>query len=175
YSVGEAVALTAVYVPDENGGCVLDAGFDPASEVYQLVQADPARFAEATVSSREADGGLGQRVATTADGAFKVIGSYNIARDERCTGNASGDDILCLRNHIPYGTGHSGAPSCDAADVASTPTDAACGEPQAVIKITQGEDACDPPTRTVHAVGDELDPGDVYSDETGTCEAVSLT
>lgn len=174
YTVGDTATLTEVYKSD-GSGCVADATFDDTTmTVHALTAADPSTFAAATITSVEVDDGLGQRVATAEDGAYRVLGAYNVARDEACRANTAGAGMVCLSENLAYGFNHSTSATCATQDVAYTETDASCGEPQAVLKRTYpNDDLCEVPNVTVHAVGDALDAGAVYSDASGTCVAAN--
>lgn len=175
YTVGSASTATALYV-DDGAGCVADVSFDALVDVaYEIAPADEAIFARGTVVDHPADGGIGQRVATTEDGAFQVLGAYNIAREEACGAMTLGDDTLCLSANLGYGTSNSSSASCTEQDVAYVTSPSECGEPQAVIKYTDATEQCEPPTQTLHALGDAIDAGDVYTDEGGTCMATTQT
>lgn len=169
FTVGDVATLTEIYRQD-GSGCVADATFDDATmSVHELAAADAASFALATVSDVAIDGGLGQHVAMTEDGAYRVLGAFNVAREQACSAQPAGEGMVCLSSNLAYGLHHSSSATCDVQDVAYATTDASCGEPQAVVKYTYA-DLCEAPTITVHAIGDAID-GDVYSDAGGTCAA----
>lgn len=173
YTVGAVATLAEVYI-DNGSGCVADTTFDDQTmTVHGLAAADQGVFAPATVSSVAIDNGLGRRVAASSDGAYRVLGAYNVARDEACSARAAGDATVCLSSHLATGLNHSTSASCATDDVAFASTDASCGEPQAVVKYSYpGDDLCQAPAITIHAVGDALDAADVYSDASGSCTAV---
>lgn len=176
YARGATLSPTTIYAMDALGNCSEDTGYDAQTEVvYEATAADAALFAAATLERIEAGGGVGQVVATTEDGAFHVLSAYDVARDEDCDVKAVGDQTLCLSTNLAYGQDLSNSATCDENDVARGGLDEDCGEPQAIIKTTPGQDSCDAPTVTLHAVGDEVAAADVYTDATGTCEAVADT
>ncbi len=176
YTVGAASTATAVYFADASGSCVPDGTFDATVDsAFEIAAADEGLFAGATVTAVEVDGGLGQRVATADDGAFRVLGAYNLARDENCAGTDVGDETLCLSANLAYGGPNYSSASCAAQDIAYTVRGGECGEPQAVLKYTAAMDQCEPATVTVHAVGDSVDAAAVYTDASGACTLTTMT
>ena len=170
YTVQGDSTATATYLMD-NGNCVAGPALDLATQsVHELAEADTTLFAEATITTPEVDSGLAQRVATTDDGAFQVLGAYNVARRENCGARTIGEDTLCLSGHLGIARDHSSSNTCDVNDIAITATLDVCGEPQAVVVGTPGADVCEPYTETLNAVGAEYT-ATVYTDATGTCMA----
>lgn len=177
YAKGAATTATEIYFMDAAGNCVLDTSYDETNDsVYEVSAADNSQFAEATLEQIEADGGLGQLVAKTEDGAFQVLGAYNVAREENCSARTVGDSMLCLSSNVAQTASYTASDTCDeAALVGFATTSDACGEPQAIIQYTDAADVCDPQTTTLHAVGDAVDAANVYTDAGGTCEATTET
>lgn len=172
FVVGNAVSISTIYIGDSSS-CLELTGFDLSETTeYLLAPADPTMFAAATLSELEVDGGLGQRIATTADGAFQVVSGHDVGRDASCVPARVDGDPLCL-GLVAHSNQHSTSATCASQDVAVYYEDDGCGDPTAILKHTDAVNACDPDDLTVHEVGGELDVMSVYQDNGGNCSAVS--
>lgn len=171
WEVGEEHPATEIY-NDFGDGCTLGF-FDPVmNDIYAVTAADPALFVAAEVESQELDGGLGRRVAVASDGAYRVLGAYDLDTDEACDIQQVNGEPLCLSPRMAYGYDHSSSPTCDVQDVAYAVSDPSCGDVRGIIQYVPTADPCLPTEQQLFELGTELDMAEVYRGTPGACAMV---